>query len=233
MTILSLIQDATDLLSLARPSVVVTSNDQQTRQLHAIAVQECKDLNRLWWTAMTREHTFATTATPEQSGMIPEDFDRFWPNSFFNRTTRREVVGPVSPQDWQRVQASGITASCVLAYRERDGAFLITPTPAAGETIAFEYISKNWARSSDLATARARWEDDTDTSYFDEWLITLGIVWRWKKSKGFPYSEDYDIYTAFRDGKQANDGGSSKLNLVSAADTMPPLPTVPESFSIS
>jgi hypothetical protein len=43
------------------------------------------------------EQTFVTTATTIQANAIPADFDRFIPNSFFNRTTRRPIIGPVTP----------------------------------------------------------------------------------------------------------------------------------------
>lgn len=231
MSLLTFIQDAADLLGLTQPSSVIGSTDLTTRQLYAIAVQEAKDLNRLWWKSMTREQTFITTATAAQAAALPDDFDRFWPNSFFNRTTSRPVAGPVSTQGWQLLQANPAAGRVVLGYNVRNGQFLLTPTPAAGETIAYEYISSNWARSSDLSTARARWTVDTDKTYFDEWLLTLGIIWRWRKSKGLVYAQDYDTYTDYRGDKIGNDGGSSVLSIADGYDYDPPLPSAPEGFS--
>jgi hypothetical protein len=34
-----------------------------------------------------------------------------------------------------------------IMWRERDGVFLTTPTPPADQTIAYEYVSKNWVLS--------------------------------------------------------------------------------------
>ena len=227
MSLLTLIQDATDLLALKRPTTVITTSDDQTRQLHAIARQECMELNRMNWKAMMREHTFVTTATAAQASARPSDLDRWVSNSFFNRSTRRPIVGPVTPQTWQALQASPQSGRIVLGYRERDGSFLITPTPPAGETIAGEYISTKWARNAALDTAYVRWQADSDTSYFDEYLITLGAVWRWRKSKGLPYLEDYTTYTDYKSTKLASDGGSSAIDIVRASYTMG-RPTVPE-----
>lgn len=228
MSLLTLVQDATGLLSLTRPSTVIGSNDLTTRQIFAIAVQACQALNRKWWEAMTREQTFVTVAAAAQSNAMPDDFDRFWPDSFFNRTQNRQIVGPVTPQAWQRIQSNGATSNIVIGFRKRDGSFLLTPTPAAGETIAYEYISTKWARSSDLATAKLRWTVDTDTSYFDEWLITLDIVWRWRKSKGLPYGEDYDIWKAHRDTLLGNDGGPGEINAAPGSEDTSLGVTIPE-----
>lgn len=231
MSILSVVQDATDILPLVRPSVVITSTDLTLRQLLGLAIQEAKDLNRMWWRRMTREHTFTTEAAAAQSTAFPSDFDRWWPNSFWNRTTDRPVVGPVSVQDWQQIQAQAASGRIVLGYRERDASFLLTPTPPAGETIGGEYISTDWARTADLATAKARWTIDTDTSYFDEWLLTLGIIWRWRKSKGLPYDEDHDSYTSYRDTLYANDGGSTTLSIAPEVGDGVYDPVAPESIT--
>ena len=232
MSILSIIQDACKLQSLTRPTVVIASTDLTVQQLLGFAIEECQELNKLWWQLMTREQTFLTVATAEQTNAFPSDFDRFWPESFFNRSTNRPVVGPVTVQQWQLIQSNSAAGLITLAYRQRDGVFLVTPTPPAGQTIAYEYISTKWARSADLSTAQLRWEVDTDTSYFDEWLITLGVIWRWRARKGLPHDEDYDKWETRRDQLMANDGGTTKLSFAPPCNGyVPPLPTVPEGFS--
>lgn len=233
--LLTVIQDAAGLLTLTRPSSVIGTNDTAVRQLHALAKQECLDLNaKMDWRDMVREFTFTTEAQAEQTTARPDDFKRWVPNSFWNRDTGLRVLGPMSGQAWQAVQASGLQSSVVAAFRERQGAFLMTPTPAAGETIAGEYISSKWARKSDLSEDYTEWQVDTDTSYFDEWLITLGVVWRWRKSKGFPYSEDYDTWLAYKESLYGNDGGASVLSMTGGAhpDSLAD-PLAPEGFTLS
>lgn len=228
MSLLTVVQDATGLLGLTEPSVVIGSTDLTTRQLLAIANQACKSLNRKWWEAMTREQTFVTTATVAQAVALPNDFDRFWPDTFFNRTQNRKIEGPVTPQAWQQIQSSGATSNIVIGFRKRDGSFLLTPTPEAGETIAYEYISNKWARSADLSEAKLRWDTDTDTSYFDEWLITLDIVWRWRKTKGLAYAEDYDTWKNYRDTLLGNDTGAGEINAAPGSEDRSLGVTIPE-----
>jgi hypothetical protein len=219
VSLLTIVQDTCDLLALVRPSIVIGTTDDQIRQLHAICIEEADDLvSSFNWQALLRQHTFTTVAAAEQIGAIPDDLDRFIPNSFFNRTTRRPVLGPITPQLWQNIQANPQINRVILAYRERDGAFLITPDPPADQVIAFEYSSTEWARSALGDFTYTKWQNDTDTSFVSEKLIKLGARWRWRKAKGLPYAEDFDTYTQQKEQTQARDGGSSVLNITGGGD---------------
>lgn len=223
MSLLTVIQTACDRLSLTRPSVVVTSTDQLIRQLFGIANEEGVALaRRTDWQSLTSEWTFVTTATAAQTNTpIPTDFRKFLPNSFFNRTTVRQIVGPVTPQQWQLFQSRPAAAYVYLAFRERQGNFLITPVPPAGQTIAYEYISKNWARSS-AGVGKVAFTSDDDTSYLDEELITLGIKWRFLASKGLDYGEDMATYERALASTLGEDGGSTALNIGGPMPILPP-----------
>lgn len=216
MSLLQVVKDACDLLSLARPSAVINSNDTTIRQLFGLAVVEANELAQVFdWEALTEEHTFVTVAAAEQTDTpIPADFNRFVNQSFYNRTTRRPVYGPVTPREWQLLQANPQAGRVILGYRRREGTFLMTPTPPVGQTIAFEYISYYWAKTADGLTAKAVWTLDTDLTYLPEDVIKLGIVWRWRAAKKFGYAEEYDNYTKLKELKQARDGGSTNLSLV-------------------
>lgn len=229
MSLLTIIQDTCDLLSLNRPAAVIGSTDQQVRQLFALAVEEGDDLSSAYnWQQLMRELTFTTTATPNQDAALPDDLGRFIPNSFFNRTTRRPILGPITPQLWQAIQANPQLNRVFIAFRERDGVILYTPTPPAGQTVGCEYISVNWAVTADGATPKPRWTLDTDRSYINESLIKLGIRWRWRKSKGLPYGEDFKTYQAQRDQVAARDGVSGSIDFAGRAYATGFLPNLPE-----
>lgn len=213
MTMLTIIQNAADELSLARPSTVAASTDQQVRQLLAIANREGKEQTSTYdWQALMEEKTFVTTATAVQSGAVSADFLRFVPDSFFNRSTRRQVSGPITPQAWQALQANPAAGMIYLCYRQRQNSFLITPTPTAGQTIAYEYISKNWALSA-TSVAKAAFTADDDTTYLDEDQITLGIIWRFLAAKGLPYAEEQKTYDDSIQQTFGADGGAGALSL--------------------
>jgi len=214
MSLLTIIQRVCDRTGISRPDTVVDSTDEAVRQLFALANEEGEELAKRYpWQALTSGWTFVTNAAETQTNTpIPEDLDRFIPNTFFNRTTQRRLIGPISPQEFEAVQANPASASVYLAFRERAGAFLITPTPSAGETIAYEYVSRNWARSS-VGVGKAEFTVDGDGAYLDEGLIALGVRWRWKQAKGLDYSEDMETYERAVARAMAHDGGAGALSI--------------------
>jgi hypothetical protein len=216
VSLLSIIQAVSGRLSLPQPSVVVGSGDKQVIQLLALGNEEGASLARRHpWQALMQEQSFTTIAAPAQSAALPADLDRFIPNSVFNRSTRRPMTGPITPRQWQWIQAQPVYSTACLAFRERTGQFLIAPTPPAGQTIAYEYLSKNWARSSGGA-AQDAFLADADTALLDEGLITLGLRWRFLRAKGLDYAEE--MATAERELEQAmaRDGGSTAVTLAPA-----------------
>lgn len=213
MSLLTVIQKACRLLSLPVPTEVVNSRDVQVQQLFELANEEGNELASSYdWQIMRKQHLFTTTASPDQMTAVPSDWDRFCANTFFNRTTRRTVIGPITPQQWQAIQAQPQLNRVFLAFIERDGQFLITPTPAAGETISYEYVTKDWAYSDDtIPVPTSDYTADTDTSYLSEKLIVLGVRWRFLKSKGLEYAEDFRTYTTQVTQTQARDGGNGMI----------------------
>lgn len=213
MSLLTVVQRACRLLKIPVPATVVGSTDVQVQQLFALANEEGNELAGSFdWQVMRKQHTFDTVATPAQTGAVPTDWDRFVANTFFNRTQMRTVIGPITPQQWQAIQAQPQLNRVFLAFIERDGQFLITPTPAADETIAYEYVTKNWVYSgTDPVVQRSDYEQDTDTAYLDEKLIVLGVRWRFLKSNGLEYGEDFRTYMSERNQKQARDGGNGMI----------------------
>ena len=212
MDLLAIIQRSCRLLSLPIPTEVVASTDIQVQQLLALANEEGDELAGTYdWQIMRRQHLFETVASAVQSSAIPADFDHFIANSFFNRTTMRYVYGPITPQEWQAIQAQPQLNRVFLAFVERDGQFLVTPTPAAGEEIAYEYITKYWAKSA-LGVPQQEFLADTDETYLDDKLFPLGIRWRFLKSKGLDYAEDFKTYQSERNQRMARDGGNTVID---------------------
>lgn len=213
MSLLTIIQSVADRVGLPQPAQVVGASDTQVRQLLALANQEGKELARRGpWQVLTAEKTFTATATQEQSGAIPADFDRMIEGSFWNRTQSRPVVGPLDPQKWQALQ-TGLISSVWDAFRIRGDALIMSPTPVAGDSMAFEYVSKNWCTNAAQDTPAAAWTADDNIGLLDEEVMTLGVIWRWMRAKGFDYAEALRTYEAEAERVLAHDGGSRFLDL--------------------
>ena len=228
MTLLSIVQDATDRLGIVRPSSVIGSTDQQARQLLGLAQEEGKALARRHpWQVLITEKTFTSTATETQTGAIPTDFDRFVVDTFYNRTKNRRVLGPMNAQEWQNYKAS-VSTVIFDAFRQRGNSLLLAPTPTAGETYAYEYVSTYWVATAAASTtaAQASWLSDTDVGILSEELMTDGVVWRFLRAKGFDYAEAFRTYEAQVMLAMAKDGGRKKV-INFGGPTMPAQPMKP------
>lgn len=198
MSLLTIVQNASDRLGIVRPSNVVGSADQQIRQLLGFAQQEGLELSKRYpWQCLIKEKTWTATATEEQEDILPADLDHFINGTFFNRTRHRFVEGPLDAVEWQRYKAS-TTTLIFDAFRVRGNSLFISPTPDTSYVYAFEYVSTYWvAASTDETTGvRASWTNDSDVSLLPEDIITLGVIWRFKQAKGLSYDEEFRTYEA-------------------------------------
>jgi hypothetical protein len=195
MTLLSIVRGACARLNLPRPSVVYTSTDASVIQILELAQQHGKELaRRAAWKALTAEKTFTTTAAAAQVSSLADDLDWIIPETMFNRSTNRRVIGPMTPDEWQMIQSS-LTSRVDPAFRIRGTSLLFSPTPSAGQTVGYEYVTKNWCQSSG-GTAQASWAADADTPLLDEQLHISGLVWRFRQAKGLDFEADLQIHEA-------------------------------------
>ena len=194
MSLLTLVNEAQALLNLPITSTIVTNTGEAQKQLLRIATQEGRALARKHpWQVLLTERTFTTVATEIQSGeTLPSDLGWIVDETLYNRTTTEPVYGPLSPRVWQEQKALG-TSLTWSQYRLRANSFYFLPAPSASQTIAYEYVSKFWCETSG-GTDLEKWAADTDVGRLDEYLMTLGIVWRWNKAKGHAYDDDREEY---------------------------------------
>lgn len=229
MTLLTIVRNAANRLGLPQPSTVAGSTDPNAITLLAMAQEEGKTLARRHeWQVLQTEYTFPTVASTE-SYDLPTDFDRILKDTVFNRTRRRRMVGDLTPDQWQQTKASLVTM-VNPAFRIRGGSFLVSPTPSAVETVAYEYMSTKWCQSSG-GTAQDEWASDTDTGKLKEDLMTLGVIWRYRSAKGLEYGEAMDTYEIEVAKEIMNDGARVRIDASnSEMDRVPRAPQVPETL---
>lgn len=228
MSLLTVIQNAAIGMNLTSPSTVATSTDTQVLQLMNLANQDGKDLIRRFdWQALTVEASFTTVAAALQTALstVAPDFFRLVDESMNNRTQHWRVIGPLNALEWQRRLALGAQVGVVNAFRIRGNDILFYPNPPAGNTVYFEYISKNWVQASDT-TGKSSFTADTDTALIDEDILTLGVKWRFQKAKGLDYGEDFRSYEAALESVFGSDGarGSVDMTGTSASEQFPYIP---------
>ena len=227
MSLLSICQDAASQLGLRQPSIIVGSSDLTAQILFRFANQSGKELMRYHdWQALRVEALVTSTASVVQTGALPSaDYDRMIYNpEIWNRTDNLRYTGPTPQRYWQQLQ-TGVAGGVVGWWRILANELNIYPAPTAGKIIAFEYVSKRWARSSG-GSAQAKFMADTDTTVLDEDLLTLEMVWRFRQSRGFAqYAEDLATCEREKEKAASRDRGTGRIRPEETRNTdWPPSP---------
>lgn len=222
MSLLTMVKSACRRIGVPPPNVVATATDATVMQLLELANEEGEALARYGdWRVLRKEKTFLTVAAETQTnGTLPSDWAGFIDDTLWNRSRRLRLYGPASSEEWQRWKAAS-TFPVTGTFYLRGTAWLIQPTPPAGDTIAYEYRSANWCAASD-GTAQSAWADDTDTGLISERLMSMGLIWRYKKGRGLEWEGDYDKYLFQAEQELAKD---QPRRLVDMKDGGPPIRT--------
>jgi hypothetical protein len=200
--ILKIVRDVAGRVGLNKPNTVTGSTDVGVVQLLDLANAEGQDLAaRYEWQILMREKVFTTIAAEDQGKLVggtilsPADgFKKILNDTIFDRSQRVQVTGPLTPRAYQAYKGTTNMNGFYSQYRLRGGHLILYPAPSVGRTYAFEYLSENWVSNLNGDEFSARFEADEDYPLFDSQLITMGLLWRWKASKGLEYAEDFNAY---------------------------------------
>lgn len=197
MTLLTIIQDAALECDMEPPATVIgnTADIIAQKMLRAAQRTGLDLVKRSFWGELRNVATFTATATEVQANVVPADFDRMIPETFWDRTNRRLISGPVVAARWQSLVATQQPGTDARWFTLRGGNVLIYPTMQGGESMAFEYASKNFCQSTG-GVAQARWTADSDTGRLSEELFTLGVIANFQKAEGLPWADSYREYEA-------------------------------------
>lgn len=145
---------------------------------------------------------------------LPSDIQMFISATMWDRNFRWQLLGPLSAQEWQTIVSGICPVGPRIRFRVMDNTFYIQPPPGPTQTdtIAYEYISKNWCKSA-TGTSQPRWAADTDTYLWPENTATLGVKWRFLRAKGLDYTEEVRTYDAAVERQLARSGSNRTLSL--------------------
>jgi hypothetical protein len=218
VTVIEIIRAVCSVTGIPRPSSVSGSSDTGVQQLLGLLNEEGQELAaRGPWEALTQEKTFTTVAAESQGTLISligatNNYRYIVNDTIWNRTRRQKIVGTTGPALWQAHKAWGFEG-IDLQYRIRGGELLFMQVPEAGETCAFEYITKNWLTDSGGTAFRSVVGDDEDVPRLDDEIITLGLKWRWLRRQGLDYAEEFRAYESRVVTALAKDATKQQLSL--------------------
>lgn len=206
MTLLTIGQDVADDIGFAKPTTISgSSSDDDSRTLKRLINKVGVRLMKCFpWTVITKEQTFSGISGETQTDILPSDFNRFIPDAFWNRSANRVLTGPVSAPEWQGLKSRNYSEVYTRFYK-RGTSILVNPALGGGESLAFEYVSKNWCTDSAGTTAKPAMTADDDIPLIDAELLTLGAIFEYLDSKGQPTAKAARDYLEAFNTECAND----------------------------
>jgi hypothetical protein len=216
MTLLTCCQDAAIELSLEQPGVIIGNTDINVQRLLRAAQRTGKELvTRAAWSVLRVQQPFTAAAGEDQPGIIPADFARLIPETFWDLTNKRLINGGVTPARWQSLRASAVSGTWPRWFILRGTTVTIYPGMSGGESMVFEYVSSHFCASAAGAT-QATWQADTDVGRLNEELITLGIIAYYRLITGLP---NLDQMNEFEDRLvQEVDNDNPRSGVLAAGD---------------
>lgn len=195
MTVLSAIAQACTTIGLDPPTVVFGSTAREYQELASIAneMAQAMAFDGHDWTRLKSLATLTGDGV-QASFEFPNDYRRMlkkarlWPSS----TPNGFLTHYADTDQWlgDTAYASGWVTNGWTIIGDQ---IYVRPTIPNASTVQFYYLSSNYAKAAD-GTPKAIFDTDTDTFRLDERVLKLGIIWRWRASKGLPYAEDMQTY---------------------------------------
>ena len=219
-SVLEIAQAVADVVGIGEIPSMVNNREASARAMRRLIDRAGRDMSRMrnpWgagWTVQTREYLITTQSGVDEYA-LPEDFEALIDGTLWDRSTYREMRGTLSPQEWQQAR-SGLIQTVAIAplYRVRRSstgntrALFLEPVPAEEETLVLEYVSKGWLRSARSEGAFIdRIESDSDEPIFDDDLMEMSAVWRFRQSRGLSYALELAEFEMARDRIFGADAG--------------------------
>lgn len=153
------------------------------RLINKVGVRLMRSYN---WNILRVEETVSAdgSETLISSANMPIDFDRFVPETFWDRSSNNLLSGPVSPVEWNGLKVQTFSSQN-KKFIFRGGAVLTQPIFDSGTNLAFEYISNFWCEDSTNAGLTAMTSDD-DVVRLDSELVISVVKYEWLASEGQP-----------------------------------------------
>lgn len=226
MTLLELVQAFTKRTGLPSPVAVVSSADDQIRQVAGLIDEVLEYLvdRHYDWNPVVLEATFTSVAAEDQGAIAtiaPSGYKHILNETIFDRTRQLPFYGPLSASQWQQAKALP-TSGPFYKYRIVRGRLLLNPAPPAGHDCAFEYASSHAVLAADGTTTKQYPTADDDTFLLPDTCLLAGLRWKWKCEKGLEYAEDFRRFEELLNNAIGRDGSKPRLSMSGECETAKP-----------
>ena len=196
-SILEICQEVADLAATKRPQDLFNSNSLQDAIFLSTAKSALDSLLRYGdWPELTKEAVLRTSGKKDKYFMeeVCPDFYSILNNTIYIKDGNEKLIGSITPQEWMREKYFN-EASSGTKFIIQNGMIKFLVTPQDDIKIVFQYRSNTVCLDgANGYTEKNSISKNTDIPVFDEYLVKLGILWRWLKRNGMDYAEEYNEY---------------------------------------
>lgn len=215
-SLLNLVKQACSEIGIPEPLQLFGSQNDQEKQLVALAQREGKEFANMangagGWQNLRTDYTFSTVVD-QASYSLPSDFEYFVQKTFWDDRFKWELIGPITAQEKQILRYGVVASGPRNKFYIQNNKIFLDPTPNAVFTIAFDYYSNAWCQS-ESGDNQSLWRADTDVYRLDEECFIQGLKWRFLRSKGLDYQQEYESYKDDCNRVLGRDGGEKDLPL--------------------
>jgi hypothetical protein len=143
---------------------------------------------------------------------FPSDYDRPVNRTHWDKGNHWEMIGPISPQEWQFFKSGYVQTTPRVRYLSMGGYFQIWPPLASQSYLGFEYISNAWVYDTS-GNGKTSFTADTDVCIFPDRLMVLGLKLKYFEIKGFDTTAFMRDYQSQLSTAMATDAGAPTLSL--------------------
>jgi hypothetical protein len=187
VTLLEISNAVADETKGPRPTTISQNTNPDAQHMLRLINKVGKKLMRIYeWNILRFEKEFIANGSEVliSSVDMPDDFDRFVPETFWDRSSNNLLSGPVSPVEWNGLKVQTFSSQN-KKFIYRGGDVLTQPIFGAGSNLAFEYISNFWCEDSE-GNGLTAMVSDTDIVRLDSELIIAITKYEWMSAEGQP-----------------------------------------------
>ena len=205
-SILEICQEVADISATKRPHEAIWLS---------VAKMELDNLLRFGdWQELTKEGVLRTAAKKTKyimSNVVP-DFYSLLNNTVYVKDGQEKVIGAITPEEWMREKYFNCPGADIK-FKLQNGMINFLTPPADGLKIVFQYRSNNIVMDGGTFEEKSILSKNSDIPIFDEYVVKLGILWRWYRRNGLDYTEEFNEYERERKLKFGTGLATKDINL--------------------
>lgn len=195
-SILTICQEVADLAAVKRPESLFSTRSMSDNIFLSVARSTLDSLLRYGdWPELTKEAIILTNPRQKNYPLsdICDDFYAMLPNTIYIKDIREKIIGSINPEDWMQSKYF-YDAENLVKFKLSNGVIKFLNLPEYPIKIVFQYRADTVCLASRTLQEKSSLDADTDIPVFDDYLVKLGILWRWLKRSGLDYGEEYAEY---------------------------------------